>query len=69
MQEIIENFKPDVPQEDIKAYNKDWDNYYQFCRTEVTDEKCISADQSPDQEPNPKKKFHTLVSNLLRYAK
>jgi hypothetical protein len=69
MQEIIENFRPDVAQEDIKAYNKDWDNYYQFCRNEVTDEKCIAAEQNPDQEPNPKKKFHKLVSSLLSYAK
>ncbi|SEK32377.1 hypothetical protein [Nitrosovibrio tenuis] len=68
MQEIIENFKPDVAQEDIKAYNKDWDNYCHFCRAEVTDEKCIVADGNSGQEPNPKDKFHTLVSNLLRYA-
>ncbi len=69
MQEIIDDFKPEVAQEDIKAYNRDWDNYYHFCRTEVTDEKCAAADIDPDQESNPKKKFHTLVSNLLRHAK
>jgi len=68
MQEIIENIKPDHPQEEVKAYNADWDNYCQFCRSEVTDEKCESADLNP-AEPDPKKKFRTLVSNLLRYAR
>ncbi len=69
MQEIIDDFKPEIPQEDIKAYNKDWDNYCHFCRIEVTDEKCAAADIDPNRESNPKRKFHTLVSNLLRYAK
>jgi hypothetical protein len=67
MQEIIDDFKPNIRQEDIPAYNRDWDNYYQFCRTEVTDEKCIAADRD-GQGPNPKKTFHTLVSKLLRYG-
>jgi hypothetical protein len=68
MQEIIENFRSDLPQEQIKAYNEDWDHYYQFCRFEVTDEKCESAEANP-AEPDPKKKFRALVSNLLHYAK
>lgn len=68
MQEIIDNFRSAVPQEDIKAYNNDWDDYCQFCRSEVTDEKCESADANP-AVPDPKKKFHMLVSNLLRYGK
>lgn len=68
MQDIIENFKPDVPQDDLKGYNKDWENYLHFCRSEVTDEKCEAAEAN-SIEPDPKKRFHTLVSNLLRYAK
>jgi hypothetical protein len=66
--EIIEYFRPNVPQEDIPAYNRDWENYSQFCRTEITDEKCAAAEINPD-EPDPKKKFHQLVSNLLQYGK
>ncbi|SCY26651.1 hypothetical protein [Nitrosospira sp. Nsp13] len=68
MQEIIDDFKPNVRQENLPAYNRDWDNYYQFCRTEVTDDKCMAAELNPGTEPDPKKQFHTLVSNLLRHA-
>lgn len=68
MQEIIDDFKPNVPQENLPAYNRDWDNYYQFCRTEVTDDKCMAAELNSGTEPDPKKQFHTLVSNLLRHA-
>lgn len=68
MHEIIEDFKPNVRQEDLPAYNRDWDNYYEFCRNEVTDDKCEAAEMNPDREPNPKKTFHRLVSNLLHYA-
>jgi hypothetical protein len=68
MHEIIESFRPNVPQKDIPAYNNDWDNYYDFCRSEVTDDKCVEAEANPGNVPDPKKKFHTLVSNLLRYA-
>ena len=68
MQEIIDDFKPNVRQESLPAYNRDWDNYYQFCRTEVTDDKCMAAELNPGTEPDPKKQFHTLVSNLLRHA-
>lgn len=68
MQEIIDDFKPNVRQESLPAYNRDWDNYYQFCRAEVTDDKCAAAELNPGKEPDPKKQFHVLVSNLLRYA-
>ncbi|MBA4141522.1 MAG: hypothetical protein H0X43_00615 [Nitrosospira sp.] len=68
MHEIIEGFRPNVRQQDIPAYNADWDSYYHFCRTEVTDDKCIAAETNAGKEPDPKKTFHTLVSNLLRYA-
>lgn len=68
MQEIIDDFKPSVRQESLPAYNRDWDNYYKFCRAEVTDDKCTAAELNPGNEPDPKDKFHTLVSNLLRYA-
>lgn len=69
MQEIIDDFRPNVRQEDVPAYNRDWENYYQFCRAEVTDEKCAMAEANPGKEPDPKKEFHTLVSNLLRHAR
>ncbi|ODT69868.1 MAG: hypothetical protein ABS69_15710 [Nitrosomonadales bacterium SCN 54-20] len=68
MHEIIEDFRSSVRQQDIPAYNRDWDNYYEFCRNEITDDKCIAAETNPDRESDPKKTFHQLVSNLLRYA-
>jgi hypothetical protein len=67
--EIIEDFRSNVPQGDIPAYNRDWENYSQFCRMEITDEKCAAAEMNPGEEPDPKKKFHKLVSNLLQYAR
>ena len=69
MHEIIESFRSNVPQEDIPAYNRDWDNYYHFCRNEVTDDKCTEAEMNAGASDNPKKTFHTLVSKLLSYAK
>jgi hypothetical protein len=69
MHEIIEDFRTNVRQEDIPAYNRDWENYSQFCRNEINDEKCAAAEMNPATEPDPKKKFHKLVSNLLQYAK
>jgi hypothetical protein len=68
MHEIIEDFRSSVQQQDIPAYNRDWDNYYEFCRNEITDDKCIAAETNPGRESDPKKTFHKLVSNLLRYA-
>jgi len=66
LHEIIESFRPNVPQKDIPAYNDDWDNYYDFCHA-VTDDQCVEAEAN-SALPDPKKKFHTLISNLLRYA-
>ncbi|TFH08163.1 MAG: hypothetical protein E4H07_08110 [Nitrosomonadales bacterium] len=66
MQEAVEDFKYDVPQERIPDYNKDWFGYRQFC-DEITDDKCIAADQNPS-EVSSKKVFHTLVSNLLNHG-
>ncbi len=67
MHEIIESFRPNVPQKDIPAYNDDWDNYYDFCH-EVTDDKCVEAELNPGHVLDPKKKFHALISRLLHYA-
>ncbi len=69
MHEIIESFRPAIPQEDIPAYNRDWDNYYHFCRSEVTDDRCTEAEMNPGVGEDPKKTFHALVSRLLNYAK
>ena len=69
MHEIVESFRSTVPQEDIPAYNRDWDNYYHFCRNEVTDDKCMETEINPGTFEDPKKTFHTLVSKLLSYAK
>jgi hypothetical protein len=66
LHEIIESFRPNVPQKDIPAYNDDWDNYYDFCHA-VTDDQCVEAETN-SALPDPKKKFHTLISNLLRHA-
>ena len=68
MQENFEILRLFIPQDDLLQYNEDWNNYRDFC-FEITDEKCIEADQSPDIEPHPKEVFCTLVSNLLRHAK
>lgn len=69
MEEIILDFKPYVPQKDLPSYNRDWDDYIRFCRTEVTDDQCAAAELNPGSASNPKKRFHHLVSNLLSYAK
>lgn len=69
MEEIILDFKPYVPQKDLPAYNRDWDEYIHFCRAEVTDDQCAAAELDPGSVSNPKKKFHHLVSNLLSYAR
>ena len=68
MHEIIEDFRSNVRQQDIPAYNRDWDNYQEFYLNEINDDKCIAAETNPDRESDPKKTFHRLVSNLLRHA-
>jgi hypothetical protein len=65
MQEVIEQFRYDVPQERIPEFNKDWHNYCKFC-DEITDDNCNVADLSPG-EASKKQVFHTLVSNILRH--
>ena len=66
MQEVIEGFRYDVPQEHIPDYNKDWHSYCQFC-DEITDDNCNAADLNPG-EVSKKQVFHTLVSNILRHG-
>jgi hypothetical protein len=66
MQEVVEDFRHDIPQERIPAYNKDWHSYCQFC-DEITDDKCVAAELNPSDVPDPKQVFHTLVSNILRH--
>jgi hypothetical protein len=66
MQEVIEEFRYNVPQEHIPNYNKDWHSYCQFC-DEITDDKCVAAELNPSDVPDPKQVFHTLVSNILRH--
>ncbi|MEO8991591.1 MAG: hypothetical protein ABI284_02630 [Nitrosospira sp.] len=67
MQEIIDDFRINIPQENIPIYNRDWENYCHFCQTEITDEKCIAVD-SDVQGPNPKDTFHVLVVKLLHHG-
>ncbi len=66
MQEVIEEFRYNVPQEHIPNYNKDWHSYCQFC-DEITDDNCNSADPNPG-EVSKKQVFHTLVSNILGHG-
>ena len=65
MQEVIEEFRYDVPQEKIPDYNKDWHRYCRFCN-EITDDNSNTADQSSGRA-SEKQAFYTLVSNILRY--
>ena len=65
MQEVIEEFRYDVPQEKIPDYNKDWHRYCQLC-DEITDDNCNSGDQGSGGI-SKKQEFHTLVSNILRH--
>jgi hypothetical protein len=66
MQEVIEEFRYNVPQEHIPNYNKDWHSYCQFC-DEITDDNCNAADPNPG-EVSKKQVFHTLVSNILGHG-
>lgn len=65
MQEVIEEFRYDVPQEHIPDYNRDWNTFCKFCN-EMPDDNCKVADQSSEEVSN-KQVFHTLVSNILRH--
>ncbi len=66
MQEAVEDFRFDVPQERIPTYNKDWHKYCQFCN-EITDDKCAATELNPSDASDPKQVFHTLVSNIIRH--
>jgi len=66
MQEVIEEFRYNVPQENIPNYNKDWLSYCQFC-DEITDDNCNATDPSSG-DVSKKQVFHTLVSNILRHG-
>ena len=68
MREAFENFRRYVPQEHLRDYNRDWNNYCRFFYTVASDEQYPVAEPTPDKDEDPKKTFHTLVSNLLRHA-
>ena len=67
MQEVIEEFRHNVPQENIPGYNNDWHSYCEFCDT-ITDDNCNIEDLNSG-EVSKKQVFHTLVSNILRHGK
>lgn len=68
MREAFENFRRHVPQEKLRDYNKDWENYCRFFYTVASDERSPVVEPTPGKDQDPKKTFHTLVSNLLRHA-
>ena len=66
MQDNFETLRVFLPQDLLAEYNKDWNDYRDFCIA-ITDEKCLAHDESTDGEPDPKEVFHTLITNLLKY--
>ena len=74
MQHNFEVLRVFIPQDRLRSYNADWNNFCEFCRT-ITDEKCAIAEQtslegnSTLREPDPKEIFHKLVENLLRHTR
>lgn len=70
MRAAFEEFRQHVPQERLREYNRDWENYCRFFFTMVSDEQSptIEVERIPDKDQDPKKTFHTLVSNLLRHV-
>ncbi len=68
MREAFEDFRHHVPQEKLRDYNKDWENYCRFFYTIASDEKGPAAEPTPGRDPDQKRTFRALVSNLLRYA-
>ena len=78
MQHNFEVLRVFLPQDRLRSYNIDWNNYCDFCRN-ITDEKLSAAEQSSDEasdakqnnskEPDPKEVFHKLVTNLLEHTK
>ena len=74
--EVLRGF---IPQKQLLSYNTAWNNYRDFCRN-ITDEKCAASEQlaidhsgseqvSDNTEPDPKKVFHKLVTDLLEFTK
>lgn len=76
MQHNFEVLRVFIPQKQLLSYNTAWNKYCDFCRS-ITDEKCAASEQSSgnasgSQSPaneDLKKEFHTLVSDLLEFAK
>ncbi|UJP05595.1 MAG: hypothetical protein LZF61_01040 [Nitrosomonas sp.] len=68
--EMYQNFevlRVFVPQKNLLRYNNDWNNFRDFC-SNLTDEKIAAAEQSVNQESDPRVVFHQLVTNLLKHA-
>ncbi|SER37896.1 hypothetical protein SAMN05421690_102239 [Nitrosomonas sp. Nm51] len=71
-----------IPQDQLRSYNMAWNAYCDFCRN-ITDEICAANEQSTNtqsdsdakmvsagnNENDPKKRFHKLVSDLLAFTK
>jgi hypothetical protein len=69
MQQVVDAFRPFVPQEKLMGYTRTWESYVRFCQDEVNDAKCDAASASPDRaSEDPKKRFYALVTELLGYA-
>ena len=68
MEELVLGFKSNIRQQDLSAYNKDWENYQRFCQ-EIRDDQCTVVPSDSDHVPDSKKIFYTLVSNILRHAR
>ncbi|GDX61622.1 MAG: hypothetical protein ITD42_05400 [Nitrosospira sp.] len=68
MEELVVGFKSNIRQQDLSAYNKDWENYQRFCQ-EIRDDQCTVVPSDSDHVPDSKKIFYTLVSNILRHAR
>ncbi|PTQ87634.1 hypothetical protein [Nitrosomonas ureae] len=63
-----------IPQDRLREYNIDWNNFRDFCRN-LTDEKITAAEQNStatnqpaSTEPDPKIEFHQLLSKLLKHT-
>ncbi len=67
MREAFEDFRRHVPQENLRDYNKDWDNYCRFFYTVASADHRPGAEPASGKDQDPQKTFHTLVSNLLRH--
>ncbi len=78
MQQNFEVLRVFLPQDRLRSYNEDWNNFRDFCHS-INDEKLSAAEQPSDEasdtkqntrkEPDPKEVFHKLVSDLLEHTK